>query len=191
MGTNAALWPAYLRGLALMGRGDPGDARGEFQKILDHKGVLAPKDFNPVAMTLYPLAQLGRARAAARTGDVDESRKAYEALLALWKDADPDIPSLRAAKREYIGSCQWLSGSRGRATIRTGGSTARNRSAFPLSSLTSRCTGWNEGGVADPAFYSSGGRSSRATRASPERVSAKDGSGRHRARSPMGCTSCE
>jgi DNA-binding winged helix-turn-helix (wHTH) protein/tetratricopeptide (TPR) repeat protein len=101
MGTNAALWPAYLRGLSLFGRGDAGDARGQFQKILDHKGVLAPKDFNPVAMTLYPLAQLGRARAAARVGDVDESRKAYEALFELWKDADPDIPVLRAAKREY------------------------------------------------------------------------------------------
>jgi DNA-binding winged helix-turn-helix (wHTH) protein/tetratricopeptide (TPR) repeat protein len=101
MGTNAALWPAYLRGLSLSGRGDARDARGQFQKILDHKGVLAPKDFNPVAMTLYPLAQVGRARAAARVGDVDESRKAYEALFDLWKDADPDIPVLRAAKREY------------------------------------------------------------------------------------------
>jgi hypothetical protein len=63
--------------------------------------VLAPKDFNPVAMTLYPLAYIGRARAGMRTGDVEESRKAYEALLVLWKDADSDIPILRAAKREY------------------------------------------------------------------------------------------
>ena len=86
----------------------------EFQKILDHRGVLAPKDFNPVAMTLYPLAQLGRARAAARTGDVDESRKAYEALLALWKDADPDLPLLRAAQREY-----------GQTSVVRGGGAAR------------------------------------------------------------------
>jgi len=101
LGINAALWPAYLRGLAYLDQGAGDEARAEFQKILDHKGVLAPKDFNPVATTLYPLAHIGRARAAARTGAVEESRKAYEALLALWKDADPDIPILRAARREY------------------------------------------------------------------------------------------
>jgi len=101
LGNNAALWPAYLRGLAYLDQGAGDEARVEFQKILDHRGVLAPKDFNPAAMTLYPLAYLGRARAAARTGDVDESRKAYDALFALWKDADADIPVLRAARREY------------------------------------------------------------------------------------------
>jgi DNA-binding winged helix-turn-helix (wHTH) protein/tetratricopeptide (TPR) repeat protein len=100
LGTNPALWPAYLRGLAYLDQGAPNEARAEFQKILDHKGVLAPKDFNPVAMTLHPLAHLGRARAAQRAGDVDGSRKACEALLTLWKDADSDIPILQAAKRE-------------------------------------------------------------------------------------------
>ena len=101
LGTNAALWPAYVRGLAYLDQGAENEARAEFQKILDHRGVLAPKDFNPVAMTLYPLAHIGRARAAARAGDVEESRKAYEALLALWKDADSDLPILRAVKNEY------------------------------------------------------------------------------------------
>jgi eukaryotic-like serine/threonine-protein kinase len=101
LGGDASLWPAYLRGLAYLDRGFPDDARGEFQKILDHKGVLAPKDFSPVPLALYPLAQLGRARAAARGGRVGESRQAYEALLALWKDADPDIPLLSTARREY------------------------------------------------------------------------------------------
>jgi DNA-binding winged helix-turn-helix (wHTH) protein/tetratricopeptide (TPR) repeat protein len=101
LGTNAALWPAYLRGLAYLDQGATSEARAEFQKILDHKGVLAPKDFNPVGITLYPLAHVGRARAAARAGDMDESRKAYEELFALWKDADSEIPILRAAKREY------------------------------------------------------------------------------------------
>ena len=57
--------------------------------------------FNPVAITLYPLAQLGRARAAARAGDAAESRKAYEALFVLWKDADSDVPVLREARGEY------------------------------------------------------------------------------------------
>jgi hypothetical protein len=100
LGNNIALWPAYLRGLAFLEQGASHEARAEFQKILDHKGVLAPKDFNPVAITLYPLAHLGRARAAQRAGDADGSRKDCEALLALWKDADSDIPILQAAKRE-------------------------------------------------------------------------------------------
>jgi tetratricopeptide (TPR) repeat protein len=101
LGTDAALWPAYLRGLAYLARGAGAEARAEFQKILDHKGVLAPKDFNPAGMTLYPLAQLGRARAETRIGELDASRKAYQELLALWKDADTDIPVLRAAQHEY------------------------------------------------------------------------------------------
>jgi hypothetical protein len=100
LGTNAALWPAYLRGLAFLAQGKGGEAGAEFQKVLDHKGVLAPKDFNPVAIVLYPLAQLGRARAAARGGDVEASRQAYRELLALWEEADADLPALRAAQRE-------------------------------------------------------------------------------------------
>jgi eukaryotic-like serine/threonine-protein kinase len=101
LGTNAALWPAYLRGLAYLNQGANAEARFEFQKILDNRGVLVPKDFNPAAMTLYPLAFLGRARAAARSGDVDESRLAYEALLGLWQDADSNIAIIRAARHEY------------------------------------------------------------------------------------------
>lgn len=95
------LWPAHLRGRARLDRGEPTEALAEFQKILDHKGVLAPKDFNPAAMILYPLAQVGRARAAARVGDAAESRRMYESLLALWKAADEDVPVLRAVRREY------------------------------------------------------------------------------------------
>ncbi len=60
LGTNAAVWPAYLRGLAYLKQGAYAEARLEFQKILDNKGVLVPKDFNPSAITLYPLAYLGR-----------------------------------------------------------------------------------------------------------------------------------
>jgi eukaryotic-like serine/threonine-protein kinase len=101
LGTVTALWPAHLRGRAHLDRGQPTEALAEFQKVLDHRGVLAPKDFNPAAIVLYPLAQVGRARAAARVGDVAESRQMYESLLALWKDADEDIPVLRAVKREY------------------------------------------------------------------------------------------
>lgn len=101
LGTVTALWPAHLRGRAHLDRGEPTEALAEFQKILDHRGVLAPKDFNPAAMVLYPLAEVGRARAAARVGDAAESRRMYESLLALWKSADEDIPVLRAVRREY------------------------------------------------------------------------------------------
>ena len=100
-GTNAALWPAYLRGLAYLQLGKGALARLEFQKILDSEGVLVPKDFNPAALTLYPLACLGRARAAASSADKAERRLAYEALLGIWKEADPDIAIVRAARREY------------------------------------------------------------------------------------------
>jgi len=50
---------------------------------------------------VYPLAHLGLARAAALTGDVARSRKAYQDFPRLWKDADPDLPVLLEAKREY------------------------------------------------------------------------------------------
>ena len=101
LGTNAALWPVYLRGLAYLNQGADALAQLEFQKVLDHKGVLAPKDFNPAAITLYPLASLGRARAVARSGDTEASRLAYEALLTIWHDADSDILIVRTARREY------------------------------------------------------------------------------------------
>lgn len=103
LGNNAALWPAYLRGLSYLGQGAGESALREFQKILDHKGVLVPKDFTPAAMPLYPLASLGRARAAARTGEADLSRSAYAALFDTWKDADPDLAIVRAARREAGG----------------------------------------------------------------------------------------
>ncbi len=101
IGTNPALWPAYIRGLAYLNERTPQEAIGEFQKILDHKGVLAPQELNPVAICLVPAAHLWLARANAAAGDTKKSRKAYEDLFAIWKDADPDIPSLAAAKREY------------------------------------------------------------------------------------------
>jgi DNA-binding winged helix-turn-helix (wHTH) protein/tetratricopeptide (TPR) repeat protein len=101
MGIEAALWPAYLRGLAFL-RGRAGnEARVEFQKLIDHKGVLAPKDPNPDAYCLYPLAHLGLARAAAITGNIADSRKAYEDFFELWNGADADISVLSEAKREY------------------------------------------------------------------------------------------
>ena len=102
LGTNASLWPTYLRGLSYLRQGADANARREFQEILDHKGVLAPKDFNPAAMVLYPLASRGSARAAALGGDVDASRSIYRALFEVWKDADSDLPIIAAARREFL-----------------------------------------------------------------------------------------
>lgn len=83
----------YLRGLAYLRIGNGVAAAVEFRKIIDHKGVAwGPR---------YPLAYLGLARAAAQTGDADSARKAYQDFLTLWKSADPDIPFLIEAKKEY------------------------------------------------------------------------------------------
>ncbi len=70
------------------------EAAAEFQKILEHRGV---SPVNP----LYALAHPGLARGAPLASDAAKSRKAYQDFLALWKDADPDIPILNEAKAEY------------------------------------------------------------------------------------------
>jgi len=84
----------YLRGQAYLGEGKRAEAAREFQSILDHRG------WNPTS-PLYPLAHLGLARAAALAGDAAKSRKEYQDFLALWKDADADLPVLIEAKKEY------------------------------------------------------------------------------------------
>jgi len=94
LGTGVPYLPIYLRGLASLRTGAGGDARAEFQKVLDHPGVDA-------LSVLRPLSKLGLARATALAGDVAASRRAYQDFLALWKDADPDIPVLREARAEY------------------------------------------------------------------------------------------
>ena len=78
--------PQYLRGLALLKLERNRDARNEFDKILNFRGE------SPLS-SLYPLAQLGKARA---TRDKAE----YEKFLEMWKDADPDMPALTAARKE-------------------------------------------------------------------------------------------
>ena len=66
----------------------------EFQKILDHRGLVA---LDPIGA----LAHLQLGRVFALSGDKTKAKAAYEAFLALWKDADPDIPILKSAKAEY------------------------------------------------------------------------------------------
>jgi DNA-binding winged helix-turn-helix (wHTH) protein/tetratricopeptide (TPR) repeat protein len=88
------LYPVFLRGQAylLMQRGD--EAIVEFQKILNARGLIEN-------CHLGALAQLGLARAYALQSDKAKARSAYQAFFALWKDADPGIPILAAAKSEY------------------------------------------------------------------------------------------
>jgi serine/threonine protein kinase/Tfp pilus assembly protein PilF len=90
----AEFWPQYMRGQAYL-RGHAGaEAAAEFQKILDHRGQAS-------LSALYPLARLGLARAAMMAGDTAKARTAYQDFLALWKEADQDIPVLPEAKQEY------------------------------------------------------------------------------------------
>jgi eukaryotic-like serine/threonine-protein kinase len=84
----------YVRGLACLRAKQGHEAVAEFQKILDHPGVW------PVS-PLRALAVLGLARGYVLAGDAAAARKSYQDFLALWKDADPDIPILREAKAEY------------------------------------------------------------------------------------------
>ncbi len=88
------LGPIYQRGLAYLRWGRGAEAAAEFQKILAHR-TLAPLNL------VHPLSQLGLARARVLAGDTVGARTAYQDFLALWKDADPDIPILIAAKSEY------------------------------------------------------------------------------------------
>ena len=88
------LYPVYLRGESYLAAHQGGAAAAEFQKILDHPGVVTNE---PIGA----LAHLGLARAYAISGDAAKAKGAYQDFLALWKDADADIPILKQAKSEY------------------------------------------------------------------------------------------
>jgi len=83
----------YARGLAYLQAGQGTQAAQEFQMVLDNRSVYADP--------LTSLAKLGLAKAYALQGDKSRSRLAYQDFLALWKDADPDIPLLKQARDEY------------------------------------------------------------------------------------------
>ncbi|MGB9468363.1 MAG: hypothetical protein WBQ59_03355, partial [Candidatus Acidiferrum sp.] len=70
------------------------EAAAEFKAVLGHQGV------DPTALE-WLLAHLGLGRAYALQGDTAKAKAAYQDFLTLWKDADPDIPILIAAKAEY------------------------------------------------------------------------------------------
>jgi DNA-binding winged helix-turn-helix (wHTH) protein/tetratricopeptide (TPR) repeat protein len=100
----SCLYPVYARGEAYLAAGQGNAAAGEFQKIIDHSGIV----WN---CWTGALAHLGVARANAlqsrtsQTADAAAARAralaAYQDFLTLWKDADPDIPILKEAKAEY------------------------------------------------------------------------------------------
>lgn len=97
------LYPAYVRGQAYLAAGQANAAAGEFQKILDHSGIVWP-------CSTGALARLGLARANALESRTDQgpaadaararALSAYRDFFALWKDADSDIPILKQAKTE-------------------------------------------------------------------------------------------
>jgi len=88
------LYPAYMRGLAYLEAGRGREAETEFQKVLDHRGIV-------LADPIGALAHLQLGRALALSGENDKARSAYQAFLTLWKDADPAIPVLKQASAEY------------------------------------------------------------------------------------------
>ena len=89
-----ALYPIYVRGQAYLAAQHGSEAAAEFEKILKWRGVVQNQ---PIA----PLAYLGMGRAYSVQGDATRAKSAYQDLLALWKDADSDIPILAQAKIEY------------------------------------------------------------------------------------------
>jgi tetratricopeptide (TPR) repeat protein len=93
-GLFGALYPIYIRGQAYLAAHQGQEAAVEFQRILDHPGIVIN---DPIAA----LAHLQLGRAYALSGDKTKSRSSYEDFLTLWKDADPDIPILKQAKAEY------------------------------------------------------------------------------------------
>jgi tetratricopeptide (TPR) repeat protein len=93
-GFFGALYPVYVLGTSYLAAHKSAEAAAEFQKILDHRGIV-------ISDPIGALAHLGLARAYAMSGDTAKARGKYEDFFALWQDADPDIPVLEVAKAEY------------------------------------------------------------------------------------------
>ncbi len=92
---NFVLYSVYLRGEAYLAAKQGTAATTEFQKILDHPGIVRSEPIGALAHL-----QLGRAYAL--SGDTAKAKSAYNDFLTLWKHADPDIPILKEAKAEYV-----------------------------------------------------------------------------------------
>jgi tetratricopeptide (TPR) repeat protein len=93
-GGTFVMYAVYVRGEVYLRAGQGQAAAAEFQKILDHPGIIGNSP-------LGALARLALARAYATAGDAAKSRTAYQDFFALWKDADPELPILVEAHKEY------------------------------------------------------------------------------------------
>ena len=94
IGRFGGLYPIYVRGLAYLAARQPAEAAAEFQRILDHRSIV-------LVDPMDAMARLQLARALALSGDTVKAKSAYNDLLTLWKNADPDIPVLKEARAEY------------------------------------------------------------------------------------------
>ncbi len=99
----SCLYPVYLRGQAYLAAGQGAAAAGEFQKIVNHSGMVWNCWTGALARLGVARAQAVQARSlqgADAKAATDRARAAYRDFLAMWKDADPDIPVLKEAKAE-------------------------------------------------------------------------------------------
>jgi tetratricopeptide (TPR) repeat protein/predicted Ser/Thr protein kinase len=91
---GAGVTPNFLRGTVYLKMNDGAKAAAEFQRILDHRGVASWS-------IEYPLARLNLGRAYVLQGDTGKARTAYQDFFGYWKEADADVPVLKAARAEY------------------------------------------------------------------------------------------
>jgi serine/threonine protein kinase/tetratricopeptide (TPR) repeat protein len=94
VGRFGGLYPVYVRGAAYLAARQPAEAAAEFQRIVDHRSIV-------LVDPMDALARLQLARALVLSGDTVKAKSAYNDLLTLWKNADADIPVLKAARAEY------------------------------------------------------------------------------------------
>lgn len=94
MDATMALYPVYVDGLAYLTKKNGSEAAAEFQKIIDHRGIV-------INGPIGALAHLQLGRAYALSGDKNKAKAAYQEFLTLWRDSDPDTPVFMQAKAEY------------------------------------------------------------------------------------------
>jgi eukaryotic-like serine/threonine-protein kinase len=94
LGGISGLFPAFVRGKAYLAAHQVKEAAAEFQKIIDHRGIVGN---DPIGA----LAHFQIGRAYAMQGDTAKAKAAYQDFLTLWKDADPDVSIFIATKAEY------------------------------------------------------------------------------------------
>jgi eukaryotic-like serine/threonine-protein kinase len=93
-GYYGALYPVYVRGETYLALHRGPEAVREFQKIIDHRGIV-------VSDPIGALSHLQLGRALVLSGDETKAKAAYQDFLPIWKDAEPEIPILKQARAEY------------------------------------------------------------------------------------------